>query len=123
MSNRASKQRCEQAAREAVRFEATGDLVVVIGDLADHVDPDSGLVLHLSPAWERVFERPVAALVGQPFRAFLGDSGSSLWNEQARSRIHFSQNPFCSNTPTRTRVRECSRATRIAPSKTPEAPW
>lgn len=74
MSNRASKQRCEQAAREAARFEATGDLVVVIGDLADHVDPDSGHVLHLSPAWERVFERPVAALVGQPFRAFLGDS-------------------------------------------------
>ena len=80
MSNRAAKQRFELAAQEAARFEVTGDLVAVVGDLVDPVglvdlvDDDAGLILYLSPAWERVFAQPVSALVGRSFGAALGDS-------------------------------------------------
>ena len=71
MSNRAIDARIERVAQSTARFEATGDLLIVLGEFEDD---DARLVLYLSPEWERVFGQPVASLVGEPFAAILEDA-------------------------------------------------
>lgn len=66
MSNQTVDERIERAGRGAARFEMTGNLVLVVAD--------DGLVLHLSAGWERVFDRPIASMVGNSFDALLADS-------------------------------------------------
>lgn len=70
MSNRAIDARIERVAQSTARFETTGDLLIVLGEMEDDARP----VLYLSPEWERVFGQPVASLVGKSFTSVLEDA-------------------------------------------------
>ena len=112
MSNRADSDRTARAAQQAARFETTGDLVVVLGDVvgdvagvdnADSVDDinkdhkvknvndldrvegaEARLILYLSSEWEHVFHRPIDSLVGRRFAAVLSNSTARIRSSMLR---------------------------------------